>query len=284
MRVETPHFKTKKERFSYLKKNMKEIMSKKKSMPITSDDYSYGCKSISYGKSIGKTNSKSVKVDETLSDNEIKVEVIANLSGWCDSHYDVLIPDCWKKTISERGASNKQLIYHLKNHNYSTDAIVGKCVEMSSENIDLSQFNIDSKIKKAQALIGTSIVSKKYDKKVFELYFDDEVKQHSIGLRYMKLYLCINSDDEDYKEEKANWDKYYSKVLNTDKVDKLGFFWAVTEIKLLEYSAVLFGSNELTTVQSTSKNIEPSNEGTQKTEPSDEDTRKEQLKFYQHLN
>ncbi|CAA0144181.1 hypothetical protein [Tenacibaculum maritimum] len=260
MRVEIPHFKTKKERFSYLKKNAKEIISKKKSMPITSDDYSYGCKSISYGKDTNKPNTKTVKVDETLSDNEIKVEVIANLSGWCDSHYDVLISDCWKKTISERGASNKQLIYHLKNHNYSTDAIVGKCVEMSSENIDLSQFNIESQIKTAQALIGCSIVSKKYDKKVFELYYDDEIKQHSIGLRYMKLYLCINSEDEDYKEEKANWDKYYSQVINKDKVDKLGFFWAVTEIKLLEYSAVLFGSNELTTVQSTSKNIEPSSD------------------------
>lgn len=268
MRVETPQFRTKKERFSYLKNNMKEIISKKKSMPITSDDYSYGCKSISYGKSIDKPNAKSVKVDETLSDNEIKVEVIANLSGWCDSHYDVLISDCWKKTISERGASNKQLIYHLKNHNYSTDAIVGKCVEMSSEDIDLSQFNIESKNKTAQGLIGSSIVSKKYDKKVFELYFDDEIKQHSIGLRYMKLYLCINSGDDDYKEEKANWDKYYSQVINKDTVDKIGFFWAVTEIKLLEYSAVLFGSNELTTVQSTSKNIEPSETDTQKNEPS----------------
>lgn len=282
MRIQIPQFKTNSERFAYLKKNAKSLIAQKKSMPITSDDYSYGCKSITYAK--GTEATKEEQTDETLKKDEIKVSVIANLSGWCDSHRDVLMPDCWKKTISERGASNKQLIYHLKNHKYTTDDIIGKNVEMTSEMVNLEQFNIKSDIKQAQALIGTSIVSKRYDQKAYELYFDDEVKQHSIGLRYVKLVLCINSEDEEYKEEKANWEKYFDKVINKETVNSRGYFWAVTEIKLLEYSAVLFGSNELTTVQETAKNSEPSADDTQTPEPSNQDTQTDSKQFYKHLN
>lgn len=283
MRVDIPNLNTKQELFSYLKANVKDLIKQKKSMPIPSDDFSYGCKSLKFpDKGTAEKSAFKAEVNTSLKPDELQVDVITNLMGWCDSHHDVLIRDSAKKTIAERGASNKQLIYHLKNHMYSTDAIVGKQVTMYLEDVDLSQFNITSDIVKSQALIGSSIVSKSYDEKTYQLYCDDEVKQHSIGLRYIKLFLCINSTDEDYKEEKANWDKYYSNVINKGHVDSIGFFWAVTEFKLLEYSTVLFGSNELTTVQSTSKDIEPP-EGTQKPKPS-EDTSKEQLAFYKHLN
>ena len=111
-----------------------------------------------------------------------------------------------------------------------------------------------------------SLVKKKYDSKVYELYLDDEIKQHSIGLKYIKIYLCINSEEEEDKQQKEQWDKYYRFVINKSKVDSKGFFWAVVEYKLLENSCVLFGANELTTVQEVDKSIEPSDEDTQKTE------------------
>ena len=187
---------------------------------------------------------------------------------------DVLTKGSAKKTISDKGASNKSLMYHLKNHNHSTDGIVGGEVMASTEMVDLSQFNMKSDIKKAEALMVSSIVKKKYDSKVYELYLDDEVKQHSIGLKYIKIYLCVNSEEEDYVMEKENWDKYYNEVINKEKVDSKGYFWAVTEYKLLENSCVLWGSNELTTVQDIDKSIEPSDNDTQKQElkPSNKDT------------
>ena len=246
--------------FSYLKSNKKSIIAKKCSSQIKSDDgdnepFTYGCLEIRANdkKRIGAKVEKSIAIKEDLSDDELGVDAIANMAGWCDSYMDVLIPDCWNRTISEKGASNKQLIYHLKNHTYSTDAIVGGDVKMSSKYIDLNLFNIESDLKQGQALIGSSIVRKKYDSKCFHLYSDDEVKQHSIGLRYLKIYLCVNSDDDEYKTEKENWEKYHKYVINKDKVDGRGYFFAVTEIKLIEYSAVLYGANELTTVQGTSK-------------------------------
>lgn len=260
MRVLIPEFKSQKELFGYLKANRKEIIAQKCSMEIKSDDgdnepFTYGClslraKDLSF---IGKSVTKSKAVKEELGEEEIEVDVVANMAGWCDSYMDVLIPDCWKRTITEKGASNKQLIYHLKNHWANTDSVIGGNVSMSSKWIDLAQFNIESDLDQGQALIGTSTVKKKYDAKCFHLYSDDEIKQHSIGLRYIKIFLCMNSEEEMYQYEKENWDKYYKYVINKDKVDGRGYFWAVTEIKLLEYSAVLYGANELTTVQATSK-------------------------------
>lgn len=269
MRVNLPEFKDRKELFSYLKSNRKQILAQKCSMPIKSDDgdnepFIYGALAIKANNTekIGakKDSKAALKVvsKEDLNDDEIEVDVITNMAGWCDSYMDVLIPDCWKRTISEKGASNKQLIYHLKNHGeywngYTTDSIIGGNVKMSSKYLDLSMFNIESDIEQGQALIGSSIVKKKYDNKCFHLYSDDEIKQHSIGLRYLKIHLCMNSDDDEHQYEKENWDKYIGFVINKEKVEGRGYFFAVTEIKLLEYSAVLYGANELTTVQSTGK-------------------------------
>lgn len=283
MRVVLPKFKNNKEAFVYLKTNKDRLLTQKCQAPIKTEVFDYGCLSIKAKdkKSIGKGVTKQVGENENLNDNELEVDAIANMAGWCDSFMDVLIPDNWKETIRVKGASGKQLIYHLKNHHYSTDAIVGGEVKMRSEWLNLSIFNIEeTDLKQGQALIGNSIVKRKYDSKTYELYADDEVKQHSIGLRYIRLFLCINDDDDDFVIEKEHWDKYYKFVINKDKVDNKGFFWAVTEIKLLEYSAVLFGANELTTVQSTSKKIEPP-ESTPK-QKSSEDTSKEAAKALQN--
>ena len=283
MRVSMPEFNNKSDLFSYLKKNKKKLLAQKCSAPIKTEVFNYGClelkaKDISIiGSSVKKTISKA----DDLEPGELQVDAIANMAGWCDSYMDVLIPDCWEETIKEKGASNKQLIYHLKNHVYSTDAIVGGNVKMRSGWLDLSQFNIESDLIQGQALIGNSIVKQSYDKKCYYLYLDDEVKQHSIGLRYIRIYSCVNSEDEDYVVEKENWDKYYKYVINKNKVDDKGYFWAVTEIKLLEYSAVLFGANELTTVQEINKD-EAVDDTSEINEPSDDTHRNFYLSLLKH--
>lgn len=290
MRVGIPEFADKKQLFSYLKSNEKDLIFKKKSMPIKSEvvpELAYGCVGITAKTKdkVGKSVTKMVGEDSNLKDGELKADVLANMAGWCDSYDDVLIPKCYNKTISSVGASNKQLIYHLKNHFHSTDGIVGGNVMMSTRDIDLSIFNLKTDLKTSEGLIGSSVVRKKYCLKTYDLYLDDEIKQHSIGLQYVKIYLCINSEDEEYKEELSNYNKYYKYIINKEKVDKQGFFWAVTEIKLLEYSAVLWGASELTTVQETSKNIEPSEDlDTQKHEPEAVGEKDTSLtEFYNHL-
>jgi len=78
---------------------------------------------------------------------------------------------------------------------------------------------------------------------MFGQYAKGYVKEHSAGLRYIQLELAINSDAEWDKEEKAVWDKYYNDIVNKEDVDEYGYFWAVTEQKIIEGSAVVKGSN-----------------------------------------
>jgi hypothetical protein len=54
-------------------------------------------------------------------------------------------------------------------------------------------------------------------------------------------------------EEKENWDKYIGKVANVEQAEEEGYFWAVTEAKIVEGSAVLFGSNRVTPTLSNNK-------------------------------
>ena len=238
-------------------------------MPIKSDLFDWGCLPVN--------EKQTLKEDGTaLMPNEIEVNAIANLSGWCDSYMDVMIKDSWKKTIQD-----KSIVYHLKNHRYSTDDIVGKNPELYTKNFDVSYFGITSDVSKAQALMMRSIVSKEYDEKTYFLYRDNQIKQHSIGLRYIQIKLCIDSDIEDDKVYKENWDKYYSSVINKDLVDKYGYFFAVVEAKILENSCVLFGANENTGVYSTSENkdTQPVDETVEEIDEPDTSTQPEQKKF-----
>lgn len=241
MRVKIPAFANKAETFSYLRKNVSQIIAQKKSLPIKSDIFDWGCLPV---------NKKSKVKDDgsMLGPYEIQVDAIANLSGWCDSYMDVMIKDNWNKTISD-----KAIVYHLKNHKYETDYIVGKDPELYTKMFPLEYFGITSDVIKAQALMMKSIVSKDYDKKTFVLYRDGQIKQHSIGLRYIQIVLCMNSDLEEDSQYKKNWDRYYPVIINKDLVDQYRYFFAVIEAQILENSCVLFGANKNTGVYSTSK-------------------------------
>lgn len=273
MRVAIPKFGTKSELFTYLRNNESNIIKQKKSMPIKSDDFEWGCLPVNEKQTIKENGN-------VLNEGEIEVNAIANLSGWCDSYMDVMLKDSWKKTIDDKSIS-----YHLKNHRYTTDDIVGRDAEWYSKMFNLSYFGIESDVTKAQALMMRSIVSKEYDKKTYLLYRDNQIKQHSIGLRYIIIKLCLDSNIDEDKQYKENWDKHYSQVINKDLVDKYGFFWAVVEAKILENSCVLFGANEHTGTYSTNakEEIEAADDSTSKYEPSN-DTQNEHLKYYQNLS
>jgi len=61
---------------------------------------------------------------------------------------------------------------------------------------------------------------------------------------YQKLELAVN--DPESKQEFAVWQKVINKIANKETAIKQGYFWHVSEAKLIEISAVLSGSNELT--------------------------------------
>ena len=79
---------------------------------------------------------------------------------------------------------------------------------------------------------------------MFRQYKNGWVNFHSIGLRYVKIALAVN--DKQYKEEYNNWKKYISQIVNREEAEKIGYFYAVTEVKVIEGSAVTLPANPLT--------------------------------------
>lgn len=251
-----------KELFAFLRDHCKELIAQKKSFPIKSDDLEFGYSIVQQHKAFNqKTEGESSQI---VKDGELRVEVYANVAGWCDSYNDVMIKDNWNKSINDIGASGQKIFYHLKNHGYKTDDIVGKDASLFTKMINPSEvFNIETDVKTAQALMMASTVMRDYDGKTYMLYRDGQIKQHSIGLQYIKLYLAMDSELPEDTQYKENWDKYYPIVINKDKVDKYGYFWAVTEAKILETSTVLYGANELTPVETMENTKDEPPAGTQ---------------------
>lgn len=101
-----------------------------------------------------------------------------------------------------------------------------------------------------EVLIYETTISKLRNPLMFEQYKNGYVLNHSVGMRYMKLFLCVNSNEAYNASEKEDWDKYYPIILNKEDADKSNYFWAVVESKNVEGSAVVKGSNFLTPVLS----------------------------------
>lgn len=237
MRVVIPEGLKGKDLCKFLVANKAALIAQKKSMPIKYAD------AVSYSPALYVKNSEGVvkSIAEDIADNveSIRVKVVANAAYWCDSHMDVLLPNCWAKSIKER----KGLIPHLHDHIHRLDAEIGDVKNIYSQEVSLFDLGLNQE-GSTQALIFETEVVKSYNEKVFNKYKTRRIKQHSIGLNYVSIELAVY--DEESEKEFDFWNKHFEKVINKEFVLSQGYFWVIPEIKLLENSAVLFGSNELT--------------------------------------
>lgn len=222
-----------KELFKYLIENKTQLINEKKSVLKYTDAFSF--KSFINTKDAANKADTGIAADAT----QVRVKVVANTALWCDSQMDVLLPDAAKRSIKER----KNLIPHLHDHNHSVEAKIGEVANIYLEDMTLKDLSIN-KPGSTQVIIFETDVIKSYNDKVFNQYKLGKINQHSIGLQYVKIELAVN--DEEYEKELDFWNKYIDKVINKELVEERGFFWVVSEFKLLENSCVLFGSNEIT--------------------------------------
>jgi hypothetical protein len=198
----------------------------------------------------------------------INVKAVINTTNVIDSHMDCHIPGLWKKTLSET-----KLLYLLQEHDMKFDKIISDSVndELKAYTQKIAWNKLGQTFEgNTEALIFEGKVKKDVNEFMFNLYKNGRVLNHSVGMRYVKIYLCINSTEAYYASEKDNWDKYYPEVANKEIADERGYFWAVTEAKVIEGSAVVKGSNEFTpTLEIEAEKQEPE-ESTQETEIKEE--------------
>ncbi len=233
MKVDATKFANKKELFAYLVTNKKEIAEFKKTVMKFSDCFG--------AQPTEKLAFKSVNTHhvDNVESGTIKRTIIGNTYNWMDSHDDVHINGLFAKSINERAAK----IWHLHDHEHKMTAKIGKPTKIYESEITWKELGVN-KAGNTMALFMDSEIKQSMNKQMFNSYLDGEVDQHSVGMVYVKMELAIN--DSDYKEEFATFNKYISDIGNKEKAIEKGFFWAQKEAKLMEISAVLEGSNELT--------------------------------------
>lgn len=259
--IDEKKFATKKALLDHLVQNKREIESFKKSAIKHGEPLLFLPKEKE--EAIKAITGTSALPEDDLENGVIYRTLVLNTYHWMDSHRDVHFDGTFSKSIKE----NKNIAF-VHDHIFQLTARVGSLLKAYEAQIKWTDLGI-SKTGKATCLLFDVAIKKAFDEKIYSLYLSKEINQHSVGMIYMKLFLCI--DDADYKEEFANWNEYFPKVANQDMAEEYGYFWAITEAKLLEGSCVIAGSNELTpTLPKTTPMTEPG-ESTQKEEPNNKE-------------
>ena len=251
----------------------KELLISQKQNAIKCGDVVIGSilKEDQPNKEVNKAEGDSV---EMLDVDVINVKAVINTTNVIDSHMDCHIPGIWTKTLKET-----KLLYLLQEHDMKFDKIIADSIndELKAYSQKIAWSKLGQKFEgNTEALVFEAKIKKDVNEFMFNLYKNGRVLNHSVGMRYVKIYLCINSSEATYAAEKDNWDKYYQEVANKEIADERGYFWAVTEAKIIEGSAVVKGSNEYTpTLEIEAEKTEPeasTQEHENKEEPTNEVT------------
>lgn len=222
-------FATQDELFKFLVENKTSIIAQKKAATKHADAIS----------STPMLMIEKADVADLGDKEELKVTVVINTTNLMDSHYDVHINGIWDKSVSE----NKMILF-LQEHKMAFDKIIADGEDLTAyvKEFTWKELGFDYE-GKTQALVFEATIKRSRNKFMHGQYGKGFVKNHSVGMRYVKLTLCVNSEEEYYGAEKEAWDKYIDLVVNRKDAEEAGFFWAIKEAKCIEGSAVPKGSN-----------------------------------------
>lgn len=173
-------------------------------------------------------NKKGYHVGTKQAVNGDTVKAVANTFNFFDYDADVLTPKCTDETLKNRDIP----VYHLKDHKFNTDGLIGTIKSVTVEDVDTLEFGL------TKALVFES------QTKGFIWYKEGVISQHSIGFRYEEIKLAIREDNN--SEEQKLFESYIENIINKDEAIEAGYFYLVDKINLFEISAVLRGANRLT--------------------------------------
>lgn len=238
--IQIPDIAEKPKLFDWLIENKSALIAQKKSIMKEADGVPAAYVFINAKGEASKADS--IPAEAT----KLKVRSIINTTKLLDSHGDVHIDQLWNKSLKE----NKDN-YLVKQHDFTFDGIITDNVHAFTKQMSWAELGYAGWEGNTQALVFDSVIDKTESPaaaSMFEKYRTGKVKNHSVGMRYVALDLAIN--DPRYEKEKAVWDKYINDIANKSDAEEQGYFWAVTQAKVIEGSAVVRGSNFVTPTQS----------------------------------
>ncbi len=238
---------TKEDLFKYLKDNKPLVMQQKKSAIKRCDAFSYV---VPYYDNKEEFETKEVGVTVGIDTNHVELKFVGNTTNLMDSHDDMHVPKLWNKTVSD----NPHFL-HLQEHKMDFDKVIHDKMLAYTKTVSWKSLKCNYE-GNTQALFGNSLAPIDRNPYMIDQYRKGYVNNHSVGMRYKNIVMCINSDEKYYKEEKEFWDKYYPMMANKERADEKGYFFAVLEAELIEISAVVKGSNVVTPTVSVTESKE----------------------------
>lgn len=252
--IEVPDDLERKELFAFLLLNKDALIRQKKLEYKKSDGFAFT--GLVKEGAITKTALASGESEK----GTLLAKVVINTTNYMDSRKDVHLPGLWTKSLSE----NKSIM-HLQEHSMEFSKIISSKDDLKAYTKSMTWKSLGYDLKgKTEALIFDSTVRLSRNAFMYDQYDKGYVDNHSVGMQYVKMILCVNEpDDTYYGAEYEAWEKYIKEVVNKADAEQSGYFWAVTEAKVIEGSAVPIGANTLTpTISITSKSNEPSKDTT----------------------
>lgn len=255
MKLEIPD-KTGKDLFDWLVANKSTLLAQKKFGLKEADPVNFFVEFINEKGEARKAADQSISLDAT----RLKARLIINTCNLLDSHRDVHITNIWNKTLSA-----SPLLYLCQEHQMTFKGIISDEVLPFVKTYSWKALGAPYE-GSTQCLVFDVIIDKSRNAFMFDQYIKKYVKNHSVGMYYIKVYMCINSDE--YPSEFDNWNKYYPLIANKEDADEVNYFFAVTEAKCVEGSAVPRGSNFVTpTLSLEEEKKEPGNTTRHKSKP-----------------
>lgn len=231
-------FATKEDMFAELKANKDRLISLKKATIKESDPICLHIKTDESQKADGE--------EGTIGYGSVIYPVI-NTTNFLDSHGDVHIDGLWDVSVKDQQGK----VYYIINHDLMIGSVISypDDVEPMLQTLNWKQLGLDYQ-GTTQALIFKTTLKEYANQDAFRAIVAKKPLQNSIRMRYIDMALCIDDKREDYKQEKANFDKYIDRIANKDVALEEGYFWAITQAAIWkEGSAVLFGSNSATPIR-----------------------------------
>jgi hypothetical protein len=260
-------FTTKKELFKFLSENRDKLIAQKKAVKKEVDCAVIVKPTLVFDPKLAANKAEGDIIDP-VNMNSLKVVCVINTTNFLDSHLDLHLPGLWNKSLQDN-----KMIMHIQEHSMKFDKIIADADNLKAytKRFKWSELGY-SYSGETEALIFESEILRKRNEYMLNQYANGWVRNHSVGMYYVKTDFAIN--DEDFPNEFEAWNKYYPQIANKEVADERDYFWYVLEAKCIEGSSVPIGSNTATpTLNNETTKNEPSN-GTHNTLEPDQSTLK----------
>jgi len=232
-------FETKEALFDALRSVHKEIITRKKEQIY---------KSCEKGSSLTAKPIDPLKLSDSIKNLAIDSDyyyIAVNTTKILDSHKDLHLNGIWNKTVKEQQGK----VYLVADHKLELDKTIAKreYIEMFTANIPFALLGKPYE-GDTEALIYKIRKDKIINKAAKEWLDSGDAIEASVRMQYVDMMFAANSNKEEDKQFKSNYDKYINEIANKeDFEDEILYFWPIKQAKnKFESSLVLFGSNNTT--------------------------------------